>query len=379
MSNNRYPWRLAGFLMAYYASNALYQGYITLYLQSVGLAQRAIGLVMSALPLFAIAAQLFWGSASDRSANRTRVLRVALVLGAGLMALLGAARNGPVVFVALCLFGACYPAIGPMGDSVLLEALGDRPFGPLRIGACVAYAVSSLAFGAMIERNAALFPHATAAVLLGTALLGRYLPPLPGHQRKKEKVPIKALLDVTHMKSLVVLFMLLQLTMGYYFSFFPLYFTALPGASRQLLGISYLIATLSELPFLLGADALFRRLGPGRLMLAASAVLGARWILLALCPNVPAVMVGQLLHGGGFIVFTFVMAKFVAHSVPEALRTRGQSMLAVLGHGAARIAGNLLGTWLSGAFGHGTAFLIMGLICAATCVAFAPRLLKAAG
>ncbi len=366
MPLKRYPWRYAAFLLAYYAANALYQGYVTLYLKSAGLDSRAIGLIQSALPVAAVSAQLIWGSLSDKSANRVNALKTASFLAGGVMFVSRPGSGFCPLLAALFLFNLCYPALQPMGDSIILEALdGKWPYGKLRLLASLAFAASSLLFGYVFEAGIGLFPLLTGAMLLAVALSTAVLPPLKGHGRQGRGAPLRALFYIPYFRGLLLLFMALQLTVGYYFSFFPLYFTALPGATEPMLGYAYMIATLCEAPFLLAGDRLFERLGAGRLLAVSTGALFIRWALLFFLPSVPWAMAGQVLHAGGFIVFTFSMAKFISRAVPKELRARGQAVLAVAGYGAARVIGNSLGGILAGRFGPGVGFAWAAGICLA--------------
>ena len=210
---------------------------------------------------------------------------------------------------------------------------------------------------------------------MGVFLSTYLLPPTPGHQAETgRRMSLADLFRVPGMPPLLALFMMLQLCMGYFYSFFSIHFTSLPGGSMTLLGLAYFISATSELPFLLNADRLFDRLGAGRLMCLSALTMLTRWVLLAACPNVAVVLCSQVLHGGGFIVMSVSMAKHVNATVPAELKSSGQLLLAVVGFGLARVFGILGGGLLSSALG-GTrhAFLIMAGVCALALILFAPR------
>ena len=175
---------------------------------------------------------------------------------------------------------------------------------------------------------------------------------------------------------LIALTMPLQLTMGYFYGFFSTHFTSLPGGSESLLGWCYLISALSETPFLLFSDKLFRKFGAGRLMLASAALLTLRWVLLAATDSVPINMVSQALHGGGFIVITVSTAKYISLTVPAELRSSGQMLLAVTGFGIARVAGNFLGGLAAMRMGEGNVFWFCAALTLLTLLVFAPYYLR---
>lgn len=373
-----YPWRYAAFMITYYTVNAVYQGYISKYFQMRGATTAQLSVLLAAAPMISIVSQPFWGMRGDRAKSRNRVLRLMILLGVGLILMLPLSRAFGWMLLFNALFAAQYTSIQPMGDSIILESLlarGNQPFGPLRLCGSLSFAVVNLVFGLLVGERFEWVIYLTAALLVGVFLSTYLLPPTPGHQAETgRKMSLADLFRVPGMPPLLALFMMLQLCMGYFYSFFSIHFTSLPGGSMTLLGLAYFISATSELPFLLNADRLFDRLGAGRLMCLSALTMLTRWVLLAACPNVAVVLCSQVLHGGGFIVMSVSMAKHVNATVPAELKSSGQLLLAVVGFGLARVFGILGGGLLSSALG-GTrhAFLIMAGVCALALILFAPR------
>ena len=373
-----YPWRYAAFMITYYTVNAIYQGYISKYFQLRGAATAQLSVLLAAAPMISIVSQPFWGMRGDRAKSRNRVLRLMILLGVGLILMLPLSRAFGWMLLFNALFAAQYTSIQPMGDSIILESLlarGNQPFGPLRLCGSLSFAVVNLVFGLLVGERFEWVIYLTAALLAGVFLSTYLLPPTPGHQAETgRRMSLADLFRVPGMPPLLALFMMLQLCMGYFYSFFSIHFTSLPGGSTSLLGLAYFISATSELPFLLNADRLFDRLGAGRLMCLSALTMLTRWVLLAACPNVAVVLCSQVLHGGGFIVMSVSMAKHINATVPAELKSSGQLLLAVVGFGLARVFGILGGGLLSSALG-GTrhAFLIMAGVCALALILFAPR------
>lgn len=378
-----YPWRYAAFMITYYTVNAIYQGYISKYFQLRGAATAQLSVLLAAAPMISIVSQPFWGMRGDRAKSRNRVLRLMVLLGVGLILMLPLSRAFGWMLLFNALFAAQYTSIQPMGDSIILESLlarGNQPFGPLRLCGSLSFAVVNLVFGLLVGERFEWVIYLTAALLVGVFLSTYLLPPTPGHQAETgRRMSLADLFRVPGMPPLLALFMMLQLCMGYFYSFFSIHFTSLPGGSTSLLGLAYFISATSELPFLLNADRLFDRLGAGRLMCLSALTMLTRWVLLATCPNVAVVLCSQLLHGGGFIVMSVSMAKHINATVPAELKSSGQLLLAVAGFGLARVFGVLGGGLLSGALG-GTrhAFLVMAGVCALALILFAPRYFRRA-
>ena len=87
-------------------------------------------------------------------------------------------------------------------------------------------------------------------------------------------------------------------------------------------------------------------------------------------------MISQVLHGGGFIVITVSMAKYISLTVPAELRSSGQMLLAVTGFGIARVAGNFLGGLAAMRVGEGAVFWFCAALTLLALIGFAPYYLK---
>ena len=361
-------WRWALFPIGYYGANAVYQGYISLYYTQLGFRSDQLGCISAATALAAIAAQPLWGTLGDRTQKRTRLLAL-LCVAAGLAllpALLG--RGFALQILTAALFYAFFCALLPLGDAILLEGLGEGGgFGPYRLAGGLSFAAAGAVYGALSlpERGAV---WCTSLLLIAAAGAAYLLPDSPGRQRGR--VPFAKLLQNKELLVLILFLLPVQSTMGYFYTFYAPHFKALPGGTDALLGVSYLISAASEVPYLLLCDRIYRRFGAKKPMCVAAGVMALRWLLLGSAQSAVQALLTQLLHGGGFIVLSVSMAKYVADRVAPELRTSGQMLLNMVSFGAARVIGNLGGGLLAEHIGRGAAFLAGAGVCAAALVAF---------
>ena len=361
-------WRWALFPISYYGANAVYQGYISLYYTDLGFRSDQLGCISAATALAAIAAQPLWGTLGDRTQKRTRLLSLLCVAAALalLPALLG--RGFALQILVAALFYAFFCALLPLGDAILLEGLDDDGgFGPYRLAGGLSFAAAGAVYGALsLPEGGAVW--CTSILLAATALAAHLLPDSPGRQRGR--VPFVRLLRNRELLVLILFLLPVQSTMGYFYTFYAPHFKALPGGTEALLGLSYLISAASELPYLLMCDRIYRRFGAAKPMCVAAGVMALRWLLLGSAQSAVQALLTQLLHGGGFIVLSVSMAKYVADRVAPELRTSGQMLLNMVSFGAARVIGNLGGGLLAEGIGRGAAFLVGAGVCAAALVAF---------
>ena len=243
MKRSEYPWRYGLFLSVYYMANAIYQGYISKYFEAAGMSTLQLSIILAATPIISIFAQPFWGGVADRSKTRNRVLHGLIIFSTIVLLLYRVSGSFWWLLPISCIFSTAYTSIQPMGDSIILEALtpGNHPFGPIRMMGTVSFALMNLVWGQILAPDRMnLIVYATSIMLVVLLISCRALPTTAGHQASSgRKMHMTALLRMKHMPGLLTLLMLLQLTMGYFYSFFSIHFTSLPGGTNGLLGLCY--------------------------------------------------------------------------------------------------------------------------------------------
>ena len=372
---SRYPAHFALFLIAYYVTNSVYQGYLSLYYNSLNFTSGQIGTIFAAVALVSIFTQPFWGTVADRMKVRNTLLRLLAVAALfSMLAFTVSSRYVPLLLLA-CLFSCFYTSIQPLGDSIILENLQkrDQPFGPIRLAAGLAFGASSMVFGQVLnapgrERWSVYLTAGMCAVILAATFV---LPKTAGQQAGGgRRMPFSALFRQRDLMLLMGFVTPLMITMGYFYTFFSPHFVSLEGANSGLLGWAYFISASSEIPFLLNADRLFDRVGIGKLMCVSALALTARWLILGLSRNYAVVMCSQVFHGWGFIVITVGMAKYISLSVPPELRSSGQLLLGAVSFGVARAVGNLGGGLLADAVGRQNVFFLSAAVCLVSFLVF---------
>lgn len=371
--------RYASFMMAYYITNAIYQGFLSLYFRDVaGLTTQWISIVMAAVPFVSMFTQTMWGLAGDKMKTRNTVLRILAAGACMAILLLRVSTNAWWILGVMCLFSCFYTSIQPMGDSIVLENLQKQRmnFGPVRLAGCWSFAIVSFFAGSFLESRIGATIYVTAGLLCVVFACSYALPATPGHQHGKEKVPLSVLFKEKKLMRLFAFMTLLQMTMGYFYTYYSIYFTSFEGGTTSLLGVAYFLSAVSETAFLLLSDRLIKKPGVGKLLVIAGCVLTLRWILLATAQNVWVAFGAQVLHGWGFIVMTVSMAQYVSKNVPDELKARGQMLLNVAGFGVARVVGIVLGGLIAGNLGVQNGFWISAAISGLALVLFAPGYLR---
>lgn len=354
------------------AFNAVYGTYLPVYLDGLGFTSTAIGSLLAVSPFVRLFAQPIWGVAGDRTKSTNRLYRWVLV-GSGVVVLFYPLTiSYALMFVIVIVFTFFNTPLFMMQDVIALQAIEPTRFkyGTIRMGATIGFSIWVLVAGWVADRNITyIFP--LSALIAGLAFLVSYrLPAVRGHQTPGNHVSPLLLLKNRPLILLVAFCFFLMLGIGYYFIFFSIYYQNL-GADNAMIGLSFMIAAVVEIPFLLFAERIIGRLGIKRTLLLAGFVMGVRWLLLGLFTDLTGILVANVLHGFTLIVIFYCMAVFINREVPKELKSSGQSFFGIFGVSIPQMLAGVLGGLANDAFGMQTVFLVIGLFTLVSVVVFA--------
>lgn len=373
--------RCALFMIAYYMTNAVFQSFMSLYFEDIGLSNTRIGIINGLVAGVSVFAMQLWGAWGDRANVRNRLLS-GMCLAAGVIILvLRFNESFPYVLAVVVGFACVYTSIQPMGDSIILSSLAEqnRPFGPVRMSGGLGFAAMSIFFGYVVDAaGSRAVIYAIAVMCAAMIFAARAMPRVCGGGKRESAGGMLSLFKNRELLRLFALMVPLQITYGYFYAFFsPLLKTDL-GGSGALVGWSFFLSSVSETPFLLLSDKLFEKHGAGRLMCVSALIMTVRWVIVGSTSSAVVAMFSQLLHGLGFIVITVTAAKYVQAVVPEGKKASGQLLISVFGYGVARAVGYFGGGLLSDAIGRQNVFYVCAAVCFTCLCVFAPYYLRRA-
>ncbi len=371
------PAKLSYFYLFYffiYMGNAVYGTFIPLYFRDAGFDSSQIGILLGIGPLVAILAQPVWGTLSDRARTKNGVLLL-LIAGSGGAMLLYPLSNGFGYLLAMIsVFTFFQASIFAVSDAITLEELDRRRwasgFSRIRMAGTIGFALMSIAFGLIAEKRVDLLFAVYAAVMAVSFAFVLRFPSVAGHQKKGRRIRIWILFRNRKLVFYLAVNFVLHITLGYYYTFFPLYFQELGGSSAWL-GWSMVISSLSEIPFLLLAGTIFRRVRVHYILLGAGAAAALRWYLFSAIHDPYWTIPVQVLHGLIFIVLSVTMATVINREVPDELKASGQTLNALLCLGVARLIGSYAGGEASEVWGMRDVFLYNAVLAVGCIVVFA--------
>lgn len=346
-----------------YAANVIYSTFVPVYLNGVGFSKSNIGILLALGPLVAIIGQPIWGVAADRWEAKNTVLKVLLLGSAVIMMLYPISKSFIYILVISVLFNFFQTSVTSMNDAITLEYLktGNYKFGPIRMFGNFGYAIMSVLAGMLSKWNInSIFFSFFIISTLAFAAMFR-IPESSVHVQNQKKVPVWELFKNRELMIFMAVALVLHTTIGFYSSFFPIYYTGL-GAGNNLLGWAMFISATSELPFLFFADRIIKKMGIKNTLLCSAAVCSVRWVILFFAKNIILILALQVLHGYTYIVLSYCLATYINDNVPSNLKASGQALNGLVSMGISRTVGSILGGILGDTVGIKMVFLYCSIL-----------------
>ncbi len=361
--HKEYPYYFLLLYALIYMGNAIYNTFIPVYLDHLGFSTIAIGILLSIGPFIALIAQPTWGIAGDRASTKNFVLKILLFGSAFSVLIYPLSSSFYYLLITISVFTFFQTSVNPISDAITLEYLEHTRwnFGTIRMGGTLGYAVMAVIAGIIARNNIKNIFLLFAVVSILAFFSAFRLPPVKGHQAGGKRVSVWKLFENHDLLLLMSFCFIIQSTIGFYFSFFPIYYRQL-GADSSMLGWAMFISAVSEVPFLIFAGKILEKLGTKITLVASAAAIAVRWLLLSAVSNIYLLLIVNMLHGMAFIVLTYCMATYINREVPKELRATGQTVNGLINFGLARIAGSILGGILSDIFGIRHVFLYISII-----------------
>ncbi len=346
----------------YYGALACLVPYMTLYYQQKGLNSVQIGVLASIIPLITLASSPFWSAVGDATRRHRTVLLLTI---AGLWAavlLLYLVSGFPAMLAAVVLYAVFVGPIAPLVDNAVMALLGERraQYGRVRVWGAVGWGGASLLLGPLLQR--AGLGWAFYGFLFFMALCfvaASRLPMAVPAARAAYRAGLGRLLGNGRFLLLLFVALIYGVCLGAVLSYQFLFLAEL-GASRTLMSLTMVAATLSEMPFWFLSGPLIARFGPNKLIafgllmgvvrLFALAVMGAPWLALPI----------SLLHGPSFAVLWAAGVADADTAAPAGLGATAQGLFSGALNGLGSAVGGFFGGLAWGAIGFASLFLILG-------------------
>ncbi len=350
--------------LGYYLALGSFMPYINLYYERQGLSGVQIG-TLAALPvLVGAAATLIWGALADALHWHRGIFRAALLLGPLAVFLLSRAYTFGALIPLVILYALVTSPIISLMDSAALEVAEAHQlsYGDMRLWGSIGWSIATWGVGTLIEHfDIHWLFYGYIGFMLLTFVAALSLPPRRHVLRAPFGHGLRRLLAQRGFLLFLLSVFLLSVTSGGVSSFFTLYMDRI-GAQEGTIGLAWTLAAWSEIPVMLGAGAIMRRINAKGLMAIAFFTYALRWVLFSFIASPIWVLVVQLMHGLSFGAFLVGGVTYLNEHTPEGLSTTALAIFNTTAFSLASITGSLVAGVFYDTLGLGAMFRVFGVV-----------------
>ncbi|MCL6602775.1 MAG: MFS transporter [Paenibacillus sp.] len=342
--------KLRGFYLFLGLAGGSFGPYLTSLLVHNGLDSGQIGMLMATGTLIAILIQPMWGIISDRY-NQTRLVLILSVAVPALLAVFYRSEYFIVLMLVFTLSTIFSSTQAPIADSYAIAAAkkAGSTYGSIRLMLSFGAAVGSLIGAKYVSSFSVstiwipfLFFNSLAVLIALT---------LPRQAEENHMMNqsfsqgVRKLIGNRVFLAFLGGSLLVNQTMTAFGTYFVVAFQSV-GGSMQYAGIALFIASVTNVPSMLLASKIIKRLGRERTILLGASIYVLRWAIQVAFPY-PSVMIGvQVLHGLSFGLFYISAVEYVSQITSSDMQATGQSIFNMVFSGFAGILGNVLNGFL---------------------------------
>ncbi len=338
-------WRVAAFLGAYFAANAV-NAYMPLWFSDRGLSAADIG--------------PGWGTVADRLGRRRPVLFFAAAAASGLgLSYVAATGFLPLLLIA-AVQGVAASAINPLADSLALALAreGRIEYGPVRAVGSAAFMLTTAGAGWLLGRLGSWpVPWLQALGYGAAAMLSLALPEAAGTRAAPDPRAMLALFRLSAFRLALACTALIQGAHAAFYGFAALYWRS-QGLSDTVIGLLLAECIVAEILLFARGRRLIERLGPAGLTACAAAASVLRWGATSFALPLPVMALVQPLHAATFAMQHLSAMMLLSRFVPAQRAATAQALHAALGYGAPTGVMMVVSGWVYARYG-GAVFWLM--------------------
>jgi MFS transporter, PPP family, 3-phenylpropionic acid transporter len=331
--------------LAFYMAVGSFAPFLNLYYQRIGMTSTQIG-ILAALPSLVISTlPMVWGGIADARRWHRPMLWIALLLTPFAVLVLSTARSFETLIILVFIWAVAFSPILPLIDSAAVEAAAQhsRSFGDLRAWGTIGWSISTVLIGALIEQTHIRVIFYTYASVTGLLLvISLFQKPRIAVLRTSMWRGFRDLITRPGLALFLLSIFLLTMASSAVNQFMSVYLDEI-GTSESLIGLAWMLASLSEIPVMFGAHMLLKRIGARGLLIIAFAVYALRWLLLSFADVPVLALATQLLHGLSFGMLLIGGVTHMSQHTPSGLGTTSQALFNTVVFGLAGAVGALVG------------------------------------
>lgn len=336
------------YLFTFFGVGSLYP-LLSVYLNEVEkLSGYQIGTIMSISPIMMIFFQPIWGMIADITNSPVKIL-TGTTLVAGIFSLGYLLNHTFYWFIMVAIMVALFQsAIIPISDSITLKYSNKARvnYGSIRLFGSLGFGLAVFIMGRLSEIDETVIFYSFFIALALSAILSSKLPKEKAMGQKQQL--LAGLKEMLTYKKFIIFLVITFLIFGPNLAnntYFGL-FVEDRGGTYTGIGIAFLIAVLSEIPFMKVAGAWIHRLGLLQVATIAGVISLIRWFFYYTEPSLSIVYLTAIMQGLSVGLFIPAGLQYIRDITPAQMTATAITIYSAIGNGF----GNWFSTFIGGFF-----------------------------
>jgi PPP family 3-phenylpropionic acid transporter len=355
-----------------YSTAAMIVSFIPLYFLERGYSEQQIGIIYAIGPLMSIFANILFGMASDKLRTIKKLLILLLFGQLVMISILLPVEHFAVVCLVMMGFYFFQTPINPLTDSMILlsSQYTGKPYALIRIFGSLGFAATAYSLGLLLKHIGSNWTMPLALLTIAITLCLVF--GLKDYQATSRKMDFSGFFKLLRQRNIVIFFLLvLAISIPHRMNegFLAVTMRHL-GASDSLVGLSWLMSSLSEIPvlFLLGKYGhKFKELP---LLMIASIMYAVRLWFVSDIQDPRWALAAQAMHSITFGIYFSTALRYISRIIPDEFRASGQAVYAVVWTGLAGAISGFFGGFIYEQFGRESFFRMGSIIAMVAAVGF---------
>lgn len=346
----------------YYCATASLLPFLVIYYESLGLSGYQIGFLAGIMPLIALFSGPFWGGLADATQEHKRLLLLAMSTSIVLAFFLSNTSAFLLLIPLVVLLAFFIAPIMPIVDNSVMDCLADRKdqYGKLRLWGAIGWGVAAPVVGWLIEQSDLSWAFYGYMILMSVGLLVAWkLSVRQAGIGSNFRVGLRSLLSNPSWSLFLSTVFVFGIGTSVIHSFLFLFLNDLE-ASKTLMGLSLMFATISELPILYFSDRLLNRFGATRMMIFSMSFLVLRLFAYSFIRIPIMVLIIQLLHGPTYSMMWVSGVSYADKNAPRGMGATAQGLFSGVLFGLSAAIGAFIGGFLYENIGPVAMFRLIG-------------------
>lgn len=335
---------LSSFWFLFMVSMGAFFPYFAEHLSAVGdLTSTQVGIILACLPLMGIPAQLFWGPLSDSTGRRRSVVSAVTVLAGLSLMLIATLDDFSSLLLGTLILALFVTSVIPLMTALSLASLAERgasAYGGVRTWGTIGF-LGSVTLLPLISNDTRDLLVMAGIASIASAVAIAFVHPGEIKRGLPIKAALPALLRIPVCRRMAGLSFLAFFAMQGPIQNFPLILKA-NGGGADLIGPTWVIMLVIEIPLLRTSSRFAVRVGPRWLFCAGLMGEAVRWSLTAFAPDLLTLQLTQALHGVGIVGLFVGLPLLLAAGIPRHLHSSAQTFVNVAGAGLGATLSNLV-------------------------------------